>query len=282
MRKYSYVSLINTDSYLKGVLCLNESLKAVNSIYQLSVLITNDISEKSIQALKAFNINIIKMDNRIDVPGWIKERNVKLKMEHWNNSFDKLLMFELTMFEKIVFIDSDMYVIENIDNLFDKPNMSGVILGKSFDSDYYKEWTRTQFSSGLLVVEPKINSIDGLNKVFENIKKSDGAIGDQQVLWNYFYDWSSKKELHLSERYTVCFEHIDYYLKKLNYNMYNSNSYNNIAAIHFATPKPWLLDKKIRLKYLIYNLLNGEFKKFKLLNEYFRVLNNIERTIDKL
>lgn len=64
--------------------------------------------------------------------------------------------------------------------------------------------------------------------------------------------------------------------------MYNSNSYNNIAAIHFATPKPWLLDKKIRLKYLIYNLLNGEFKKFKLLNEYFRVLNNIERTIDKL
>lgn len=197
MRKYSYVSLINTDSYLKGVLCLNESLKAVNSIYQLSVLITNDISEKSIQALKAFNINIIKMDNRIDVPGWIKERNVKLKMEHWNNSFDKLLMFELTMFEKIVSIDSDMYVIENIDNLFDKPNMSGVILGKSFDSDYYKEWTRTQFSSGLLVVEPKINSIDGLNKVFENIKKVMEQLGINKYYGTTFMTGHQKKNCTL-------------------------------------------------------------------------------------
>ena len=36
----SYITLLNNDNYLIGVLCLNESLKQVHSKYPLTVAIT--------------------------------------------------------------------------------------------------------------------------------------------------------------------------------------------------------------------------------------------------
>ena len=49
---------------------------------------------------------------------YIKEKNIKGNMAHWNNCFDKLLIFGMTEFDKLIFLDSDMYIIENIDHLF--------------------------------------------------------------------------------------------------------------------------------------------------------------------
>ena len=45
-----------------------------------------------------------------------------------NNSFQYWInIFELTEFEKILYLDSDLYINKNIDELFDFPNMSDII-----------------------------------------------------------------------------------------------------------------------------------------------------------
>lgn len=279
MNKYAYVTLLNTDSYLEGAICLNESLKKVKSKYDLYVLITDEVSLKSQKILSKYKINLIKANKKIDVPQWVINRNIAANMKHWNNSFDKLLVFELIQFKKIIFLDSDMYVIENIDNLFEKKHMSGVILGESFSDDYYSNWTRTLFSSGLLVIEPKEKIIDEFIKYFNEIKNIKGGLGDQQILWQYFHDWPIRKELHLKEKYTVCFEHLHYYINNLKYDMYNKKCQNNINAIHFATPKPWFLNKKQKIKYIIYYMIKADFKKVKLLYSYFKILKGVENNI---
>ena len=51
MENYSYISLLTNDTYIYGILLLNESLKKVKSKYPLNVLITEDVSEASRELL---------------------------------------------------------------------------------------------------------------------------------------------------------------------------------------------------------------------------------------
>lgn len=274
---YTYITLINTDKYLNGALCLFESLKKVKSKYPFSVLITDGVSEESENVLREYDINVIKSARKVHVPSEVLKKNIQENMNHWNYSFDKLLVFELTEFDKLIFIDSDMYILENIDHLFEKDHMSGVILGESFPKDYYSSWTRTQLSSGLMVIVPQEGIIEEFENKFGDLLYYNGAIGDQQIIWEYYSKWPSDKHLHLPERYTVCYEHLEYYIKNFKYDLYNKKSENNIATVHFAAPKPWLIDKKLRLKYVIYQFIKRNFGIARLLIDYFLILRNIEK-----
>jgi len=44
MNKYSYITLLSDDSYIYGVILLNESLKRVESKYPLKVLVTSNVT----------------------------------------------------------------------------------------------------------------------------------------------------------------------------------------------------------------------------------------------
>ena len=154
--------------------------------------------------------------------------------------------------------------------------MSAVILGESFPEDYYSNWTRDYFASSLMVIKPDKNIVKELCKHFENVKNINGCIGDQEILWSYFNNWPKQRNLHLSERYTVCYEHLEYYFKNMKYKVFKNGDEKNIAAIHFVAPKPWLLSKKVRYKYLIYNLIKCKFNIFNIFRKYSKILNDIE------
>lgn len=274
---YTYITMINTDNYLNGALCLFESLRKVDSQYPFSILITSNVSKKSEIILKSYGVNVIRNEKRVNVPQYILAKNINHKMSHWNNVFDKLLIFEMTQFDKLIFLDSDMYVLENIDHLFEKEHMSAVILGESFPEDYYSSWTRTKLCSGLMVIVPEEGILSKLIKKFDNLQSMDRAIGDQEIIWEYYDTWPSKQHLHLPEKYMIAYEHLDFYLKDQGYTLYKGENPYNIAAIHFITPKPWLLKPNIRIKYVLYQLSKLNFSTVRLLCDYFYVLKKIEK-----
>ncbi len=235
-QKRAYITVLSTNEYLIGVLVLNESLIKVNSKYKLVVLINDNISEETISILKQNNIETIKI-NSIDLPEWIINKNSSRHV-NWNYTFDKLAIFELTQFEKIVFLDSDMFVRNNIDELFEKPHMSATVdrCDTILVKDNYQKLT-----SGMLVIEPK----DGIMSEFQQILTDEGIrdnyqnIGDQDIIQLYDKEWENKKELHLSVKYNMFFLDIDYYVKKGIYKL------EDISIIHFITAnKPWIYDKK--------------------------------------
>ena len=100
-KKYSYITVLTTENYLIGVLALKECLNRLNSKYRLAVLINNNITEKTINILKSFDIDVIKID-KIEIPEQIKMQNAGTNYNRWSNTFDKLRMFSLTQFDKIV------------------------------------------------------------------------------------------------------------------------------------------------------------------------------------
>lgn len=276
--RYSYITMINTDSYLNGALCLFESLRKVKSKYPFLILITSGVSKQAESILKSQGINVIRTNKRVDVPQYILDKNINYSMPHWNNSFDKLLIFEMVQFEKLIFLDSDMYIIENIDYLFEKSHMSAVIVGESFPNDYYSAWTRDHLCSGLMVIVPQEGILKHLIESFSKLKELNHAVGDQEIIWSHYDTWPEQKNLHLPEKNHVFYEHLNFYLDK-GYTLYKPNKDKNITTIHFVTPKPWLLKPVIRIKYVLYQLLRLNFSTARLLFDYFITLRKVEKYI---
>lgn len=108
-----------------------------------------------------------------------------------------------------------MYVIENIDRLFEKEHLSGVIIGESFPDDYYSNWTREYLCSGLMVINPQKGILSKLTEKFVNLDNINQAVGDQEIIFEYYDTWPNEKHLYLPEKYSVFYEHLDCYLKKV-------------------------------------------------------------------
>ena len=110
-KKFGYVTLATTKEYLRGALFLHYSLKAVKSKYPLVVLITEDL--KNEKCLKEFDkYKIIKYYQ-------FKKENC---YPRFIDTINKFHVFKLFEYNKMVFIDADIYILYNIDFLLDNYN----------------------------------------------------------------------------------------------------------------------------------------------------------------
>ena len=121
--KYSFVTFLGTDSFLPGVIALSASIKKHHSTFRLVIMISESVSENTIQVIDSFGLEY-KIIKAIANPNEIENDD-----RGFRHMYTKLRMFELYEFDKLVYIDADMLVSDNIDMLFEKPHMSAVIAG---------------------------------------------------------------------------------------------------------------------------------------------------------
>ncbi len=258
--KYAYVTVLSTNDYLPGVLVMFESLKRTNPIYKEFVVIVNEnISEDNIQILKNKGYKVL-LRKQIKV-----SLNNNEDMQYWLNTFDKLHIFELTAYDKIIYLDSDMLITKNIDHLFEKPHLSGVIAGK----EIYPEWDG--INSGLMVIVPEEGITNKLINVIEthNFNKD---IGDQDVI-NYYYDWPNLN-LALYEGYNIFACFLEDYINKFNYNP------NDIYIIHYIGKiKPWMFSYEEQINQLNSYKNNNELNNYHYYKMYLDILNSIKGDI---
>ena len=223
--KYAYVTVLSTNNYYKGVLVLFESLKRTNPKYNEYVVLVNETIGEDIKNDLISRGYKVVTKNKINAPHITNE-----KYSHWSNSFDKFNIFDLTEYDKVVYLDSDMYVCSNIDELFDMKNMSATIAGKT----YYDDWTN--LNSGLMVVEPKEGVLEDLKDLLKNWK-STSHVGDQDII-GYYYDWENK-DLIISEKYNMFSYLIENYIKD---SLFTNEDFKVIHYI--GSKKPWMLNKE--------------------------------------
>ncbi|HZY36653.1 MAG TPA: glycosyltransferase [Mucilaginibacter sp.] len=234
--KYSFVTFLGTDSFLPGVLALNQSLKTYNTRYQLMVLITDLVSPAYLEILKQKKIEYKRIEV-IQNPHQLinDERNFK-------HMFTKLRIFELVEFDKVVYLDADMLICQNIDVLFNMPHMSAVVAGGLYPGN--ESWK--DFNAGFLVVEPDKALFDTLCSSMNYLPSDDG--GDQGFLHAFYKDWTSDESLHLDHKFNVPSGYIDEYCKLPNYNFCYKRRLlaTNISIIHYwGRYKPWEIDTKL-------------------------------------
>ncbi|KAG8760380.1 hypothetical protein FRC14_003237 [Serendipita sp. 396] len=118
MFKRVYMTLLSNTAYLPGTLILYHSLQATKPKYPLIVLITPALPEDSKQMLERSGIETLLID-RFAPP--VNRFDPSKTFARFADIWTKVGVFGLEQFEKIVFLDSDMLVLKNIDELFDLP-----------------------------------------------------------------------------------------------------------------------------------------------------------------
>ena len=214
--------------YLDGVKVLKRSLDRTKPKHPFYVLVPDNIGKDIISELENERINTLytsPLGNKV-----IDRDN---KVDYWKNTLFKLKVFDLTSFEKVVFLDSDMIVFKNLDDLFSSPHMSAVAAG----SELHKDWVR--LNSGLMVIEPNhdvyLELLNIIDQVFAERQKQGLGVGDQDIINAYYHEWAMKKKLQLSSVYNTMLGYAGY-LKKEG----TITDFSEICVYHFTgKEKPW-------------------------------------------
>lgn len=249
----AFITLLSSTNYYDGVVVLKRSLQAVKSQYPLYCALSANVGEHIENSLKKENIETLRLIQHIDMPERISS---DIPYAHWNNTFDKLLIWGFTQFEKLVFLDSDLLILNNIDNLFEREAFSGVCAGKSYPGN--EDWKG--INSGVMVLVPandvKQALIDLIPTVVAEHRKQNRLIGDQDILQYYLTDkWDDTPSLQLDEGYNIFADFLNYYIKDMGYS-WNNKTDKTIYVVHFiGQNKPWMKLSMRKCYWLLKNLI---------------------------
>ncbi|XP_055943150.1 glycogenin-1-like isoform X3 [Argiope bruennichi] len=221
MDQQAYVTCATNDSYALGALVLAQSLRNVKTSRKLAIIITPDVSDK-IKGLLKNSFDVVKI---VDVLDSKDEANLALLTRpDLGITFTKFHCWSLTQFQKCVFLDADIIVIQNCDELFEREELSAVPdVG----------WPDC-FNSGVFVFKPSEETFKAILQFALKNGSFDG--GDQGVLNMFFSDWrTSDISKHLSFIYNMNANVSYTYLPA--YKQFGKD----VKIVHFlGAIKPWM------------------------------------------
>ena len=239
----AYVTLLSNRNYLEGVLVLNETLKQVQSRYPLYCVLSLGVEEEVIPVLEKKGIRYIRLNKKVfDGVVSSNSKHADWDYSNWNYTFDKLLIWGLVQFEKLVFLDSDMIVTNNIDHLFDCKPFTASLAGVLFPTNH----DIRILNSGLMVVEPNGEIEEAMIKIAKKLipkmQAKNLPLGDQDVINAYFPDWFEHKDLILDDGYNLYAHYLQSYIRHEGYAV-NVQGKRKIYVIHFVgKEKPWMMN----------------------------------------
>jgi len=214
------VSLTTNDQYGLGAYVLGKSLRRTNTTKKLVLMVTDGVSEKCRSKLlkvwdDLFDVTVLDSQD--------KENLALLARPELGVTFSKLRAWTLTQFKKCVFLDADTLILKNVDELFEREELSA-----SPDIG----WPDC-FNTGVFVFRPSLDTYDSLLQFAKSRGSFDG--GDQGLLNDYFSWWATRD--------------ISYHLP-FTYNMVSNVSYtynpafkrfgSDVKIVHFlGSIKPW-------------------------------------------
>ena len=244
----SYVTLLSTESYLPGVLALHEALRRVKSAHGLLVCLSAGVPQRVVDRLKSAGLNTHLLPPDLLASSDMAQSNRDAGAAHWTYTFDKLHLFGLTQYTKLVYIDSDMLVTANIDELFDQPHAAAVPAGMLF----YPDWNR--LNSGLMVIQPEAGLPQRIAATLAAARAQAGergvkGVGDQDLINAFYADWPSRQALHLDSGYNTFLEHLDAHVAEHGYHVPGdgNGAGRPVKVIHFiGNTKPWMPGATLR------------------------------------
>ncbi|KAF8446051.1 glycosyltransferase family 8 protein [Boletus edulis BED1] len=116
--KAAYATLLTNTSYLPGVLVLEYTLRAVGSEYSLVVMATPALPPQARGILARRGVRVIDIQP-LHPPAGL--HTLSRHDARFTDTWAKLRVFELTGYDRIVLLDADMIVMQNMDELIHLP-----------------------------------------------------------------------------------------------------------------------------------------------------------------
>ncbi|KAG7599877.1 Glycosyl transferase family 8 [Arabidopsis suecica] len=103
--------------YVKGVVGLAKGLRKVKSAYPLVVAMLPDVPEEHREILRSQGCVLHEIE-----PVYPPDNQVEFAMAYYVLNYLKLLILNFEKYNKMIYLDADIQVFENIDHLFDLPD----------------------------------------------------------------------------------------------------------------------------------------------------------------
>lgn len=233
---FAYCTLLSNSEYMPGAVALARSLQAVRARAPLVVL----VPERTIAQVDAELLERHGCEVRAVAPLPLSAqfcerhasaalgraapftRGVKPQFHETLNNFLKLRCWELTQYEKIVFLDADTVVVRNVDRLFEYPAFGAA-------PNLYQELEDFgRMNSGVFVARPSAAEFERLLAQLD----APGAFWrrtDQTFLEAMFPDWCV----------------LPHWYNTLQYLFFNQPQLwipERIGIIHYQYEKPWMAE----------------------------------------
>ncbi|XP_008781185.2 galactinol synthase 2-like [Phoenix dactylifera] len=203
----AYVTFLAGDGdYWKGVVGLAKGLRKVKSAYPLVVAMLPDVPEGHRRILRSQGCLVREIE-----PVHPPENQTQFAMAYYVINYSKLRIWEFVEYQKMIYLDADIQVYDNIDHLFDLP---GGHFYAVMDCFCEKTWSHTPqyqigycqqcpdkvswpedklgappalyFNAGMFVHEPSLATAESLLKTLKSITPTPFA--EQDFLNMFFKD----------------------------------------------------------------------------------------------
>ncbi|GKU90599.1 hypothetical protein SLEP1_g4577 [Rubroshorea leprosula] len=201
--------------YVCGAITAAQSIRMAGSTRDLVILVDESISEYHRGGLEAAGWKIHTIQ---------RIRNPKAEPEAYNEwNYSKFRLWQLTDYDKIIFIDADLLILRNIDFLFEMPEISAT--GNN----------ATLFNSGVMVVEPSNCTFQLLMDHINEIESYNG--GDQGYLNEVFTWWHRiPKHMNFLKHF---WEGDEEEIKQNKIRLFGADP-PILYVLHYLGNKPWL------------------------------------------
>lgn len=201
--------------YVCGAIAAAQSIRMSGSTRDLVILVDETISVYHRSGLEeaGWKIRTIK-----------RIRNPKAEKDAYNEwNYSKFRLWQLTDYDKIIFIDADLLTLRNIDLLFSMPEISAT--GNN----------GTLFNSGVMVIEPSLCTFQLLMDHINEIESYNG--GDQGYLNEIFTWWHRiPKHMNFLKHFWIGDEEE---VKQKKTSLFGANP-PILYVLHYLGNKPWL------------------------------------------
>ncbi|CAM6097370.1 unnamed protein product [Calypogeia fissa] len=215
-RREVYATILHTDgAYVCGAIVAARSIRLTGSQRDLIALVDENITAEQREGLQLAGWKLHDIE-RIRNP-----KSEPRKYNAWN--YSKFRLWQLTQYDKVIYIDADLLVLQNLDFLFDMPELSATGNDKSL------------FNSGVMVIEPSNCTFNLLMDQMNDIESYNG--GDQGYLNEIFPSWHriSKRLNFLKHFWSNGTKERD---EKTT--LFGAVSPPSLHVIHYLGRKPWL------------------------------------------
>ncbi|GMH23231.1 hypothetical protein Nepgr_025074 [Nepenthes gracilis] len=215
VKREAYATVLHSsESYVCGAIALAQTLIQTGTKRDLILLLDKSISGSKREALIAagWKIRVIK-----------RIRNPRAERNSYNEyNYSKFRLWQLTNYDKIIFIDADIIVLRNIDLLFHFSQMSATGNDGSI------------FNSGIMVIEPSNCTFRSFMERRREIVSYNG--GDQGFLNEVFVWWH---RLPRRVNFLKNFWSNSSLERSLKNQLFGSDP-PKLYSIHYLGLKPWL------------------------------------------
>ena len=210
--KKAFITYLCNDYFIEGAIALANSIRFTRSKYPIACMVTSEVTTEGRERLTKVGYELLDIE-RI-VPNRVSGIKDRYKDNSWM-MFTKLNLWRQLDYEKLVFIDADCLVLQNIDEMMDFPSVSAV-----------KDVGYGGISAGVMVLTPGQEAFDDLMSDLES-DVYDNTYSDQSYLDWYLKDRKIWNEIPIT--YNVLQKRISFG--------------HGIKIYHYNGQKPWINDE---------------------------------------